>query len=72
MSNIVKFYPKNAAINPDAVLEQAIGQYENVFIIGFNKDGTIDPRASMGMDVEEVIYLLEKFKHKLFSGDYGE
>lgn len=70
MGDLVKLYPKDAAKDPDNVLEQAIGQYEEVFIIGKGKDGTIDPRSSLGLSVEEVLMILETFKFKLLRGDY--
>lgn len=69
--NVVKFYPKNAAKDPDAVLEQSIGEYENVFIIGWNKDGDIDPRADLGLDGKTILWLIESFKLKLLNGDYS-
>lgn len=72
MAEVHKFYPANAAENPDNVLEQAIGQYSSVFIIGWDKNDNLDVRASLDMkDGGEVLWLLEMFKHKLLSGDYG-
>lgn len=68
--NVTKFYPKNAAQNPDNVLEQAIGEYEKVFVIGYNKDGDVDSRASMNLTPSEINYLIDIFKHKLLNGDY--
>ena len=38
MNNVIKFYPKNAAENPDNVLEQAVGAYDEVLIIGWDKN----------------------------------
>ena len=69
-SNVVKFYPKNAAENPDAVLEQAIGQYQDVLIIGWDKDGLMDARSSLGLSRDNVLWLIEEFKLKLLNGDY--
>lgn len=71
MGSITKLYPKNAAENPDNVLEQAIGNYESVFVIGFDKEGVLDARASLNIEAEEVIYMLEKFKYDLISGAYS-
>ena len=72
MGKIIKFYPHNAAKDPDAVLEQAIGEYESVFIIGYDKEGNMSPRASLNLDGYELLFLLELFKHKWLNGDYGE
>lgn len=68
--NIVKFYPKDAGKNPDAVLEQAIGKYESVFIIGYDNDGIMDVRASTNLDQKNILWLVEMFKHKMMAGDY--
>jgi hypothetical protein len=71
--NVVKFYPANAAENPDAVLEQAIGQYEHVLILGWDADGEFDGRASLGLSEQaEVLWLIEWFKMKLLRGDFSE
>jgi len=70
--SVVKFFPKDAAKDPDAVLEQAIGQYDNVVIIGWDKEGMLDPRASLGLNSANVLWLIEVFKAKLLAGDYVE
>ena len=68
--NIVKFYPKDAAKNPDHVLEQAIGDYEEVFIIGYLKTGEMDARASLNFQIEDIFFTIDAFKHKLLNGEY--
>ena len=65
-----KSYPKDAAKKPDNVLEQAMGNYESVFVIGYDVDGELDARSTLNLDPEEIIFMLEMFKHKLFAGDY--
>lgn len=71
MAEVVKFYPADAAKDPDNVLEQAIGQFSSVIIIGWDKDGRLDARATLDMnDGGDVLWLIEAFKHKLMSGDY--
>lgn len=69
--SVQKFYPKNAASNPDNVFEQAVGQYESAVVIGWNKDGTLDVRASLNIDHKEINWLISVFQHKLLSGDYS-
>ena len=68
--NVVKFYPKDAAKNPDAVLEQAVGVYDQVFIIGYDKDGTLDVRASFSFKVRDIFFALDAFKFRVLNGDY--
>lgn len=70
MGEIVKFYPMNAANNPDNVFEQAIGEYESVFIVGYNKEGEFDPRASLNLTQKDILWLIEMFKIKMMNGDY--
>lgn len=71
-ADVVKFYPSDAAKNPDAVLEQAVGFYSDVLVIGWGKSGVLDVRGSLGLkDGADVLWLLEVFKHKLLSGDYS-
>lgn len=72
MDNVTKFYPKDAAKNPDAVLEQAVGEYESVFVIGWDKNGYLDPRASTNLKQEQILWLIETFKMKMLRGDYAE
>ena len=70
--NVVKFYPADAYRDPDAVLEQAIGEYSDVLIIGWNKDGILDPRATKGLeDGGDMLWLIEKFKFNLLAGAYS-
>lgn len=72
MGKVTKFYPRNAAENSDSVLEQAIGQYEDLLIIGWNKDGDLDPRSNLGMKKQDILLLIELFKHNLLSGIYDD
>jgi hypothetical protein len=71
MSEVVKFYPKNAAKDADNVLEQAVGQYSDVLIIGYDKEGNFDARATLGLvDGGDMLWLIETLKFKLLRGDY--
>lgn len=71
MTDVVKFYPKDAAKDADNVLEQAIGVYDEVLLIGWSKAGNMDARATLGLkDGGDALWLVEKFKHNLLSGAY--
>jgi hypothetical protein len=71
MSEVVKFYPKDAAKDADNVLEQAMGQYDDVLIIGYDKEGKFDARATLGLaDGGDMLWLIETLKFKLLRGDY--
>lgn len=71
--NVVKFYPMNAAEKADNVLEQACGQYQDVLIIGWNNNGELDARATLGLtDGGNVLWLIETFKNRLLNGAYND
>lgn len=69
--NVVKFYSLRAALSPDVVLEQSAGVYEEVLVIGYNKDGELDVRASLNFDMKSIFFALEAFKHQVLSGEFG-
>ena len=72
MSDVVKFYPADAAKEADNVLEQAHGAYDQVLILGWDKNGDLDARATLGLkNGADVLWLMETFKHKLLSGDFS-
>lgn len=64
-NKIIKFYCKEAAKNPDAVLEQAIGEFNNVLIIGWNKEEKFECRADYNITNEGLLMLVELFKDRL-------
>lgn len=70
MGELKKFYPSNAAENPDLVLEQAIGEYESVIILGYDKNGELDARASLDLHGKDCNWIIDVFKNKLLNGDY--
>lgn len=70
--NVVSLRPKEPAENPDVVLEAAIGAYSKVFVMGVDKEGNLDVRASLNLPYKEVLWLLETFKHNLLAGNYFE
>ena len=69
MTNIIKFFTADAAKNPDHVLEQSVGVYESVIVIGVaEKTGCLEVRASTNLSSNEILWLLERFKHDLLFG----
>lgn len=70
--NVVKFYPADVSKSADAVLEQAVGQFGEVLIIGWDKSDNMDVRCTQGLvDGGEMLWLIEKFKFNLLAGEYG-
>jgi hypothetical protein len=71
-TNIVKFFPANATDNPDNVLEQAVGQYKDVLVLGWNEDGELCIRSTPHFeDGANILYMFELFKHMYFNGDFS-
>ena len=69
--SVITFPVKNAAINPDVVLDKAKGEYESLCIVGWNHDGKIDLRASLNLNHVQLNWLLGVIQHKLQNGDYA-
>lgn len=68
-ATIIKFDPRDAT-TPDLVLERAIGQFQNVVVIGYDHDGELDCRADLETSRREILWLIEMFKlHLLTGGD---
>ena len=68
--NVVKLYPANSAEKADNVLEQAVGDFEEVLLIGWDHNGELDARATLGLDVGKLLVLMEVFKANLIGGAY--
>lgn len=67
MSEVITLHP---TMDPDHVLEQAVGVYGDCLIIGYDKEGYLDVRASLSLTTSKILLLMEQFKFKLLSGDY--
>jgi len=72
MTKIVKFPDMNAASNPDVVLEEAKGAFESVVLVGWDKDGRLDARATLNLSAAEINWLISVFQQKLLRGDYTD
>ena len=72
MGDVVKFYGKDAAKDPDAVLEQAVGEFQNVILIGWNKEGYLESRSDTNLNLKDILFLVESFKLRLVLGDFTE
>lgn len=57
--------------NADAVLEQAIGMYDQLLILGWDKEGNLDIRATTDMSTQSSLWTVEAFKTKLLNGDFS-
>lgn len=67
--NVVKIYPENAAKNADNVIEQSIGCFESILMIGYDKDGGLEVRASTNIDRANLLWLVEQAKSLILRVD---
>lgn len=67
MSKVTKMYPKNAADNPDNVLEQAVGEYSAVMLLGYDKQKKLELRTSTNMNRKEMLWIMERVKAIIIS-----
>lgn len=66
MSNVVKFPGiTRLDMDPERVLEAAVGRLEGVVVLGLTKDGEEEYFASSYADGGTVMWLLERCKKKL-------
>lgn len=70
LGNVIKFFPSNAAKDPDLVLEQAKGLFNDVFVMGYDEGGEMDARASMDFSVKDILFCMDIFRFKLLNGEY--
>lgn len=69
MSNVVKFTGATRLdLNPDDVLREQEGQYEQVFILGWDKQGDFRAASSTG-EIAQLLHLLELGRRVLFDDD---
>jgi len=70
LTKVVNFPDVNAAVNPDTVLEEAKSEYDSLVIIGWDKHGNLDARASLNLNAAEIHWMISVFQQKLLRGDY--
>lgn len=71
MSNVIPIggYTK-LPIDPNKVLYTAKDKLDFVFVAGFDKEGN-EYFAASGSDINETLYLIERFKFKLMNREFG-
>ncbi len=65
--NVTKLYTRKSGFDPDSLLEMAKGEYEKLSVIGVNKTGSLEVRATTNMSRSELLWLIEEFKLILLS-----
>lgn len=69
---IVKFYPANAADHADNVLEQAVGVYDQVMTIGWNKCGNLEVRSTNTLTEADHLLMLEIYKTQMLDTFFSD
>lgn len=72
MSKVTKLWPKDAAKNPDFVLEQCIGYFEDVVVIGYSHEGELEVRSNTTFPEAEMMHAIKTFEHNYYGGLYDE
>jgi len=67
---VTKLYPKDAAKNPDFVLEQCIGVFEHVVVLGYTHDGALECRSNTTFSEAEMMNCIRTFEHNYYGGLY--
>ena len=70
LAEVKKLFPQESFHNPDHVLEEAKGNYQDVLIIGWDKEGNFDVRSNSSVDGKTSLWLAQTFANKLLNGDY--
>lgn len=68
---VKKLHPKHAKLNADTVLDLAIGDYEDVLVVGYTKDGYFEMRASDKVNPPNALWLLQSAQRYLFEAVEG-
>lgn len=70
MGEVIDMNPAN---NPDTVLKEAHGAFKEVLLLGYNHEGYMEVRATLGLAPKaELLMLVENFKHALMDGVYDD
>lgn len=68
MSNVIPIIP---CLEPDNVLEAAKGEYSEVLVIGWDRNGEFRAAHGGKATLVEAYYIAQVFCHKVMSGDYS-
>lgn len=68
----IKVVDLRPAEKADNVLKKAIGEFDSVVLIGYDKEGVLDARASLNIDAANINFMVDLFKTKLLNGDYQD
>ena len=68
MSNVISLMPEEATSNE--VLDTCKDEFEQVLIIGWTKEDLMSAKSTAGLDVKDIIYMVEVFKSVLITAGH--
>ena len=71
MNKVVNLFPEVKS-DTDSLLEQSKDQYKEVLVIGWYKNGSLSARCTSYFKTEEMVYMIELFKHNLLTSTVME
>lgn len=71
MCEVVDLADRRGELSADVMFERAAGGFESALILGWGHDGEMRIMSTSNLvDGGDLLWLLEKFKHMLLSGDF--
>lgn len=71
-AKVIKLYGRDSGKNPDAVLDQCVGEFNEVLIIGWDKADILEARSTTSLKKSDILFLIDTFKRDLLSGRYDD
>ena len=68
MGKVISLMPQEATANE--VLEACKDEFEQDLIIGWTKDELMSAKSTSGLDIKEIIYMVEVFKSVLITSGH--
>ena len=67
-AQIIKFDPREPS-TPDIILERAIGEFQNVVLIGYDHQGHLKCSADLNTSRKDILWMIEQFKLRFLLDD---
>ena len=69
-SNVVNLFKTEEPISADEVLELSKGRFQDIMILGYDKEGRMSFTASEDLTWAEVTFAMQVFLNGVYSGEY--
>jgi hypothetical protein len=68
-AKVQKLYHLKSLPSADALMTQEIGEFQDVMLMGYDKDGCLRYCATKGLKVADLFYLMDNVKHDILTGN---